>query len=127
MTIENPIATAVPAGATELALADASGADASCSCCAIPDASASASISADAAASAADGLVSAEYAVAGMTCGSCVRHVSAELGALEGVDSVDVALVAGGVSTVTVRSSTPLADAAVAAAVEEAGYEVVTA
>lgn len=125
MTIENPIATAVPAGATELALADASGADASCSCCAIPDASAS--VSADAAASAADGLVSAEYAVAGMTCGSCVRHVSAELGALEGVDSVDVALVAGGVSTVTVRSSTPLADAAVAAAVEEAGYEVVTA
>ncbi|MFF2496487.1 heavy-metal-associated domain-containing protein [Agromyces sp. NPDC058064] len=123
MTLENPIAV-VPAGATELALADSSGADASCSCCAIPDASAS--TSGDAAASAEQaGLVSADYAVAGMTCGSCVRHVSAELGAIEGVDSVDVALVAGGVSTVTVRSSSPLADATVAAAVEEAGYEVV--
>ncbi|MFF2388170.1 cation transporter [Agromyces sp. NPDC058104] len=123
MTIENPIA-AVPAGATELALADSSDGDASCSCCAIPDASAS---KADGVAGASDlaGLVSADYAVAGMTCGSCVRHVSAELGALEGVDSVDVALVAGGVSTVTVRSRSPLADAAVAAAVEEAGYEVV--
>ncbi|MFF2271872.1 heavy metal-associated domain-containing protein [Agromyces sp. NPDC058136] len=122
MTTEN-LATAVPAGATELALADSSGADASCSCCAIPDASASAST--EAAASDLAELVTADYAVAGMTCGSCVRHVSAELGALEGVDSVDVALVAGGVSTVTVRSSAPLADAAVAAAVEEAGYEVV--
>lgn len=123
MTTEN-LAAAMPAGATELALADSTGADASCSCCAIPDSSAS---KAEGVAEASDlaGLVSADYAVAGMTCGSCVRHVSAELGALEGVGSVDVALVAGGVSTVTVRSSSPLADAAVAAAVEEAGYEVV--
>ncbi|GAA1796395.1 heavy-metal-associated domain-containing protein [Agromyces lapidis] len=124
MTIENPIATAVPAGATELALAESSGADASCSCCAIPDASATTGAG-EAAASDLAALVSADYAVAGMTCGSCVRHVSAELGSLEGVDSVDVALVAGGVSTVTVRSSAPLDDAAVAAAVEEAGYQVV--
>ncbi|MFE6965355.1 heavy metal-associated domain-containing protein [Agromyces sp. NPDC057679] len=123
MTTEN-LATAMPAGATELALADSSGADASCSCCTIPDSSAS-KTEGLAVAPGVGELVSADYAVAGMTCGSCVRHVSAELGALEGVDSVDVALVAGGVSTVTVRSSAPLADAAVAAAVEEAGYEVV--
>lgn len=123
MTLENPIAT-VPAGATELALADSSGADASCSCCAIPDSSAP-KAEGEAVASEFAELVTADYAVAGMTCGSCVRHVSSELGALEGVDSVDVALVAGGVSIVTVRSSAALSDAAVAAAVEEAGYEVV--
>ncbi|MFD5864921.1 heavy-metal-associated domain-containing protein [Agromyces sp. NPDC127015] len=114
-------ATTVPEGATELQLVDqAAAADASCACCAIPDAAATSTAPAEL-----DGLASAHYAVAGMTCGNCVRHVSAELAAIEGVEAVEVELVAGGVSTVTVRSSSPLADAAVAAAVEEAGYEVV--
>ena len=65
-----------------------------------------------------------EFGVEGMTCGNCVRHVTEELSAVYGVDSVDVALVAGGVSTVTVRSSSPVDAAAIAAAVAEAGYEV---
>ena len=59
-----------------------------------------------------------------MTCGNCVRHVTEELGAVFGVDSVDVELVAGGVSTVTVRSAAPVDAAVIAAAVVEAGYEV---
>ncbi|HEY1105697.1 MAG TPA: heavy metal-associated domain-containing protein, partial [Agromyces sp.] len=105
-------AMTVPEGATELQLTGDAGADASCSCCAIPDASATAT-----SAAALEGLVSADYAVAGMTCGNCVSHVSAELAGIEGVEAVEVALVAGGVSTVTVRSTVPLADAAVAAAV----------
>ncbi|UOQ87881.1 heavy-metal-associated domain-containing protein [Agromyces endophyticus] len=115
-------AMTVPEGATELQLTGEAGADASCSCCAIPDASTSSATSAVASDAS---LVSADYAVAGMTCGNCVSHVSAELAGIEGVEAVEVALVAGGVSTVTVRSTAPLTDAAVAAAVEEAGYEVV--
>jgi copper chaperone CopZ len=65
------------------------------------------------------------YRVAGMTCGHCVSAVSEELGALAGVDDVSVDLVPGAVSTVTVTSEAPLEDSAVAAAVDEAGYEVV--
>ena len=60
-----------------------------------------------------------------MTCGNCVRHVTEELSEVYGVESVGVELVAGGVSTVTVRSSAPVDAAAIAAAVAEAGYEVV--
>lgn len=67
------------------------------------------------------------YSVTGMTCGHCAGAVSEEIGALEGVDSVEVDLVAGGTSAVHVTSSAPLDDAAVAAAVDEAGnYQVVS-
>ncbi|WP_432484231.1 heavy-metal-associated domain-containing protein [Kineococcus esterisolvens] len=64
------------------------------------------------------------YEVTGMTCEHCVNAVRTEVGAIDGVTSVDVALVAGGTSTVTVTSAAPLDDAAVAAAVDEAGYEL---
>ncbi|WP_380164858.1 heavy-metal-associated domain-containing protein [Jannaschia sp. R86511] len=63
--------------------------------------------------------------VVGMTCGHCVSAVTEELSALPGVTDVSVDLVAGGTSPVTVRSEQPLDDAAVAAAVDEAGYELV--
>ncbi|MCG7284582.1 heavy-metal-associated domain-containing protein [Cellulomonas sp. ACRRI] len=59
-----------------------------------------------------------------MTCGNCVRHVTEELTALPGVTDVRVDLVAGGSSPVTVTSDAPLADEAIAAAVDEAGYAV---
>ena len=61
------------------------------------------------------------YAVTGMTCSHCVAAVSAELSALPGVTGVDVDLVAGGVSTVTVSSDTPLTPQQVATALDEAG------
>jgi len=67
----------------------------------------------------------ATYTVAGMTCGHCVSAVTSELTQLPGVSGVDVDLVAGGESTVTVTSDAPLEPAAVAEAVDEAGYEVV--
>ncbi|MFB9074347.1 heavy-metal-associated domain-containing protein [Citricoccus parietis] len=60
------------------------------------------------------------YPVEGMTCGHCVTSVTEELSALDGVATVDVDLVPGGVSTVTVTG--PVAPAAVRAAIEEAGY-----
>lgn len=64
------------------------------------------------------------FRVDGMTCGHCVRSVTEELSALPGVTGVDVDLVAGGASPVTVTSEAPLDSAAVAAAVVEAGYAV---
>ena len=64
------------------------------------------------------------YAVTGMTCGHCVSSVTEELQELPGVAEVDVDLVAGGTSTVTVSSEQPLDDGAVRSAVEEAGYQL---
>ena len=62
--------------------------------------------------------------VSGMTCGHCEAAVKDELGALAGVTDVAVDLNAGGDSPVTITSSAELDDAAIRAAVDEAGYEV---
>lgn len=64
--------------------------------------------------------------VDGMTCGHCVQHVTTELTALDGVSAVDVDLVAGGTSTVRVTSERHLAQEALEAAVDEAGYTLVS-
>lgn len=63
----------------------------------------------------------ATYDVAGMTCGHCVSAVTSELSAIEGVTDVSVDLETG---RATVTSEVPVDRAAVAAAVEEAGYEL---
>lgn len=59
--------------------------------------------------------------VVGMTCQHCVSAVTEEVGALDGVTGVTVDLASG---RVDVASDTPIDDAAIAAAVVEAGYEV---
>jgi copper chaperone len=64
------------------------------------------------------------YTVSGMTCDHCVAAVIEELSALDGVENVDVDLVAGGRSTVTLSSRRPLPDSAVREAVAEAGYQL---
>ncbi|HMM97164.1 cation transporter [Phycicoccus sp.] len=61
------------------------------------------------------------YPVTGMTCGHCVHAVTSELKEIDGVTDVDVDLVAGATSTVTVTSATPLERDAVVAALDEAG------
>jgi copper chaperone len=66
-------------------------------------------------------LTTQTYSVTGMTCGHCVRAVTSELQALDGVDSVTVDLVADGASSVTVVSTDRLDDTRVAAALDEAG------
>ena len=63
--------------------------------------------------------------VTGMTCGHCVSAVSEELEALAGVETVDVDLNAGGISTVTITSSNDLSPSEIGEAVAEAGYLVV--
>ena len=62
------------------------------------------------------------YAVNGMTCEHCVASVREEVGEIDGVQSVDVDLVAGGVSTVRVVSEKALDDDTIVAAINEAGY-----
>ena len=66
-------------------------------------------------------MTSATYQVTGMTCEHCVRAVTGELRALDGVGGVTVELVPGGSSAVTVTSEAPLPAGAVAAALDEAG------
>jgi copper chaperone CopZ len=61
------------------------------------------------------------YSVTGMTCGHCAGAVTSELKAVEGVHDVEVDLVAGGTSKVTVTSDAPLEESTVAAALDEAG------
>lgn len=62
-----------------------------------------------------------EFKVKGMTCEHCVRSVTDEVARLDGVSNVVVDLGAGQVS---VTSETEIAQEAVRAAVEEAGYEL---
>ena len=72
------------------------------------------------------GLTTSTFEVSGMTCGHCVKSVTEELSQVEGAKNVEVALVSGGVSQVTVSSVGALDLGAVAAAIDEAGYELVT-
>ena len=67
-------------------------------------------------------MSSSTYTVTGMTCGHCVSAVTEEISQLPGVQAVDVDLASG---AVTVTSDAPVEEAAVRAAVEEAGYELV--
>ncbi|MDR1118159.1 MAG: cation transporter [Bifidobacteriaceae bacterium] len=69
-------------------------------------------------------MAKSSYRVTGMTCEHCVKAVKEEVGALPGVTAVEVDLVPDAVSTVTVSSSGELDLAAVAAAIDEAGYEL---
>lgn len=68
---------------------------------------------------------SQSFQVDGMTCGHCVSSVTEEISGLAGVEGVEVQLVAGGRSTVTVASDSPLRIDDVRAAVSEAGYSLV--
>ncbi|MHB1712614.1 MAG: heavy-metal-associated domain-containing protein [Acidimicrobiales bacterium] len=68
-------------------------------------------------------MITSTYTVEGMSCGHCVSAVSAEMGKLSGVTTVEVDLARG---TVTVASTEPLAREDVARAVDEAGYELIS-
>lgn len=62
-----------------------------------------------------------EFVVEGMTCGHCVQAVTTEVQGVEGVSTVAVEL-EGGRLVVTGES---IDEAAIAAAVDEAGYHLV--
>ena len=61
------------------------------------------------------------FSVIGMTCRHCELAVSAELAKLPGVDRVVVDVAAG---TVTTTSDRPLPRPDVAAAIDDAGYQL---
>lgn len=61
------------------------------------------------------------YTVTGMTCGHCVSSVTEEVQEIPGVRDVSVTLETG---AVTVTSDQEIDDAAIKAAVEEAGYQL---
>ena len=69
-------------------------------------------------------MSTSDYQVTGMTCGHCASAVTEEVSKIPGVTGVQVDVAAG---RVTVESEQPVAADAVAAAVDEAGYEVVPA
>jgi copper chaperone len=99
----------------------------SCACCAPAGTSAASTADIAAGATAAQSAaaeVTTVLQVTGMTCGHCVASVTEELRAIDGVSAVDVDLVPGGSSAVSVTSAAALDSAAVEAAVEEAGYSL---
>jgi copper chaperone len=79
------------------------------------------------ASSAASTSVVTELSVTGMTCEHCVKSVTEELAEIYGVNGVDITLNPDGVSNVVVMSEAPLDKGHVAAAIEEAGYSLVSA
>ncbi|MCD0445062.1 cation transporter [Glycomyces sp. A-F 0318] len=64
----------------------------------------------------------AEYAVTGMSCGHCEAAIREEVGAIAPVKRIEVSAATG---RLAVTADAPVDDAAVLAAVEEAGYEAV--
>lgn len=68
-------------------------------------------------------MAATTFIVSGMTCGHCVAAVTEEVSKIAGIDGVDIDLASG---AVTVQSSSPVDPAAFAAAVDEAGYAVVS-
>lgn len=66
-------------------------------------------------------MATSTYPVTGMTCEHCVRAVTEEVRRIEGVADVMVGLPTG---ALTISSSQPVEEAAVAEAVEEAGYRL---
>jgi copper chaperone CopZ len=69
--------------------------------------------------------IQTNVSVSGMTCGHCVSAVSEEIESLAGVESVEIDLNAGGISTVTITSTEELSSSEIGEAVAEAGYLVV--
>ncbi|MCI7551790.1 MAG: heavy-metal-associated domain-containing protein [Actinomycetaceae bacterium] len=70
-------------------------------------------------------MADVELKVSGMTCGHCQMHVTEELEALDAVNSVNVDLQPGDLSTVKVAYEGELSDDALREAVDEAGGYVV--
>ena len=69
-------------------------------------------------------MSTSQLRVTGMTCGHCASSVTEKVSKIPGVTGVQVDVAAG---RVTVESDRPVTADAVAAAVDEAGYEVVPA
>jgi copper chaperone len=65
-------------------------------------------------------MTTTEYVVTGMSCAHCEHAVKQEVGALAGVTVLEVSAPD---NKLVISSDAPVADEAVLAAVEEAGYK----
>ena len=92
-----------------------------CSCCAPSPTDQTSSTTTTATRGKGTDMTIQTYSVTGMTCGHCEHAVTTELKAIDGVTDVDVQLVPGGSSTVTVTSNQALSESQVTAALDEAG------
>lgn len=70
-------------------------------------------------------MTQTDIIVNGMTCEHCVNAVTHEISAIDGVQSVQITLNAGGDSPVSITSEGPLEASALTEAVDEAGYTIV--
>lgn len=69
-------------------------------------------------------MATLEYQVTGMTCGHCEMSVREEVAQVRGVQQIEVSATTG---VLVVSGTGPIDDAAVLAAVDEAGYTAVRA
>lgn len=69
-------------------------------------------------------MSTSEYQVTGMSCGHCEVAIREEVSRVPGVDDLDISAQTG---KLVVRSGAPVDDAAILAAVDEAGYQAVRA
>lgn len=69
-------------------------------------------------------MATSEYQVTGMTCGHCEMSIREEVSQIPGVDEIQVSAQTG---KLVVSSDVAIDDAAVLAAVDEAGYSAVRA
>ena len=67
-------------------------------------------------------MTTSEYQVTGMTCGHCETSIREEVSQIAGIQSIDVSAKTG---MLVVTGQAELDDAAVLAAVKEAGYGAV--
>lgn len=70
-------------------------------------------------------MATTEYQVTGMSCGHCEVAIRGEVEQIPGVSGIEVSSSTGHLAVST--DGNPVDDAAVLAAVEEAGYEAVVA
>lgn len=66
-------------------------------------------------------MSTSHYTVVGMTCDHCVTSVTEEVSEVAGVATVEVHLATG---ALTITTTQPVPDAAIKAAVEDAGYHL---
>ena len=69
-------------------------------------------------------MTTTEYQVTGMTCSHCEMSVREEISEIAGVDDIQVSAASG---KLVVTASGPIDDAAILAAVDEAGYSAARA
>lgn len=65
--------------------------------------------------------ITQRFGATGLTCGHCVHAVTDELTGLDGVNEVEIHLVAGGTSVVTITGDREVGEDELAAALDEAG------